>query len=226
MTPGRQPCLFPGSALRAVWPFGGLEPMGYDLIMADPPWQFELYSSKGFEKSAQAQYQTMGLAEIKCLPVADLARRDCLLWLWATFPMLPQALGVLEAWGFRYVTGGAWAKRTVHDKAAFGTGYVLRSSCEPFLIGKIGDPKTTRTVRNIVMGPLREHSRKPDEAYSAAEELMPGAARADLFARQRRAGWDGWGNEADLFGEVAGAEPVTGRARRQLHLDNRQEVGT
>lgn len=195
-----QPSLFSGPSLRpGAWPFTGLAPMAYDLIMADPPWRFDLWSDAGEEKSPQAQYATMDLAAIQALPVADLARRDSLLWLWATFPLLPQALTVLAAWRFRYVTGGVWAKRTVHDKAAFGTGYVLRSSCEPFLIGKVGEPKTTRSVRNLVAGPLREHSRKPDEAYAAAEALMPGAIRADLFARQRRPGWDGWGNELGKF---------------------------
>ncbi len=200
MTPA-QPALFTGADLRPVggWPFADLAPMAYDLIMADPPWQFELWSSRGEEKSPQAQYRTMDLAVIAALPVADLARRDCLLWLWATFPMLPQALAVLAAWRFRYVTGGVWCKATVHGKRAFGTGYVLRSAAEPFLIGKLGEPVTTRSVRNVVDAAVREHSRKPDAAYAAAEALMPGAARADLFARQRRPGWDGWGNELGKF---------------------------
>jgi N6-adenosine-specific RNA methylase IME4 len=200
-----QPSLFPGDALRANWPFGGLEPFGYDLVMADPPWAFRLWSERGEEKSAEAQYATMDLAAIKALRVADLARSDCLLWLWATFPMLPEALGVMDAWGFRYVTGGAWAKKTRRGKVAFGTGYVLRSSSEPFLIGKIGEPRTARTVRNLVEAEAREHSRKPDAAYAAAQELMPDARRADLFARETRPGWDGWGNELMKFnGEPAG----------------------
>jgi N6-adenosine-specific RNA methylase IME4 len=206
-----QPCLFPGAALQPDWPFGTLEPFAFDLIMADPPWRFDLWSERGEEKSPQAQYATMDLDAIKALPVADLAAQDCLLWLWATFPMLPDALAVMDAWGFRYVTGGAWAKRTRHDKAAFGTGYVLRSSCEPFLIGKIGDPKTTRAVRNIVTteallieAEALGHSRKPADAYAAAEALMPDARRADLFSRRSRPGWEAWGNEAGKFdGEAA-----------------------
>jgi N6-adenosine-specific RNA methylase IME4 len=196
----RQPCMFPGAALRPDgWPFGDLEPWSYDLIMADPPWRFELWSEAGEGKSAQAQYATMGLDAIAGLPVGELAAPDCLLWLWATAPMLPQALVVIERWGFRYVTMGFWAKRTRHDKAAFGTGYVLRSAGEPFLIGKRGDPVTTRGVRNVVMGRVREHSRKPDEAYAAAEKLMPEARRVELFSRERRPGWAAWGNETGKF---------------------------
>ena len=194
-----QPFLFPGTALRRNWEFGELRPASYDLIMADPPWRFETWSAKGEGKAPQAQYQTMTLPEIEALPVWELARPDCLLWLWAVAPLLPQALRVIERWGFRYVTMGGWAKRTVHGKAAFGTGYVLRSSLEPFLIAKRGEPRTRRTVRNVVSGLAREHSRKPEEAYAAAEELMPRAARLDLFSRASRPGWDAWGNETGKF---------------------------
>lgn len=192
----------------AVWPFGGLLPQSYDLIMADPPWCFELYSEAGKEKSAQAHYATMTMEEIAALPVADLARADCLLVLWATAPMLPQQILVGEAWGFRYVTSGTWVKKTRHGKTAFGTGYVLRNAHEPFMIMKRGDPKTTRSVRSVIEGRVREHSRKPNEAYAAFEALMPGPAgggqgkvrRAELFSRTNRKGWDAWGDEAGKFG--------------------------
>jgi N6-adenosine-specific RNA methylase IME4 len=188
------------------WPFGDvLEPWSYGLIFADPPWRFQLWSEKGEGKSAQAHYATMTIEEIAALPVWELAAPDCLLWLWCTAPMLPQQLEVLKAWRFEYVTMGAWAKRTKHDKSAFGGGYVLRSALEPFLIGKRGDPETTRSVRNVVVGPVREHSRKPDEAYAAAEKLMPGARRVELFARQQRPNWASWGNEVGKFNEKEAA---------------------
>jgi len=207
-----QPVLFTGRQLRpGAWPFGRLEPWAFDLIMADPPWRFELWSEKGEEKSAQAQYATLDSAAIAALPVADLAAPHCLLWLWATAPMLPAALSVMEAWGFRYVTMGAWHKTTVNGRTAFGTGYVLRSACEPFLIGKIGEPVTTRSVRNLILGRVREHSRKPEEVFAAAEALMPGARRLELFARARRKGWTAWGNEVTRFEQ---GEKATMRAQR------------
>jgi len=108
----------------------------------------------------------------------------------------------LEAWGFTFKTAGHWVKRGASGKLAFGTGYVLRSAGEPFLIGAIGKPKTTRSVRSVIEGPRREHSRKPDEAYAAAQALMPDAKRLDLFAREHRAGWDTFGNEAEKFGAM------------------------
>lgn len=194
----------------------------YDFIMADPPWNFRLWSEAGEEKSPQAQYETMSIAEIAALPVGHLAARDCVLFLWTTWPVLLDGgdLGrrevgdagrsppgsIMKAWGFRYVTGGAWAKLTVNGRDAMGTGYRVRSSCEPFLIGIAGQPDTpgASRARNLIEGLAREHSRKPEEAYAWAEAYMPHAMRADLFSRQVRPGWDAWGDETTKFGS---AEP-------------------
>jgi N6-adenosine-specific RNA methylase IME4 len=179
-------------------------PGGFELIMADPPWHFTTYSAKGDKKSAQAKYRTMPMAAIRALPVADIAAENSLLWLWATNPTLPDAFAVLEAWGFRFSTAGHWVKRTRSGGLAFGTGYVLRCAGEPFLIGRRGKPVNTRSVRSVVDGPIREHSRKPEEAYASAEQLMPGARRVELFSRKSRPGWAFWGDEAGKFdGEAA-----------------------
>lgn len=172
----------------------------YDMIMADPDWSFDNWSEKGERKNAKHHYACSPVEEIAAMRVADLAAPDCLLWLWATNPMLPEALHVLTAWGFKFKTAGHWAKWNADTgKLAFGTGYILRSAGEPFLIGTIGTPKTTRSVRSVIMGPRREHSRKPDEAFEAAEALMPDARRIELFSRQPRPGWDTWGDEAEKF---------------------------
>lgn len=183
-----------------AWPFGDLAPRRYDFIMADPPWLYRNYSDRGQLKNATAHYPCMGGSEIRDLPVMDLAAPDCALWLWATNPMLPEALETLRAWGFTFKTAGHWAKTTRHGKQAFGTGYILRCAGEPFLIGTRGEPAFASNIRSVVLGPLREHSRKPDEAYRAAERLCPKATwRADLFTRQIRPGWDAWGNEVHKF---------------------------
>tara|TARA_R110002126_G_scaffold290704_4_gene448325 strand:+ start:22165 stop:22746 length:582 start_codon:yes stop_codon:yes gene_type:complete len=174
----------------------------YNLIMADNPWRFNLRSAKGEGKSAQAQYDCQSLDWIKALNVIDLAAPDCLLWLWATNPMLDQAFEVMNAWGFKFKTAGHWSKKTKHGKQAFGGGYILRCAGEPFLIGTIGNPKTTKSVRSVIEGPVRDHSRKPEEAFEAAERLMPDAWRCELFSRQRRKGWDVMGNEIGKFDGV------------------------
>lgn len=175
-------------------------PGGYGLIMADPPWRFETRSGRGItRKGAGGQYRTMTIEAIKALPVGALAGADCLLWLWATNPMLPRAFEVLTAWGFEFKTAGHWAKTTASGKLAFGTGYILRCAGEPFLIATRGRPVTTRSQRSVIQGRVREHSRKPDSAYACAEALIPGARRLDLFSRQHRPGWDAWGDQAGLF---------------------------
>lgn len=171
----------------------------YDFIMADPPWHYELYSKAGEAKAPQAQYETQGLDWIKSLPVGNLASPNCVLWLWATNPLLPDAIKVLEAWGFTFKTAGHWSKKTKYGKQAFGTGYLLRCAGEPFLIGTIGNPKTARNVRSVIEGPIREHSRKPDEAFTAAENMMPDAIRLELFSRQLRSGWDVMGDQLERF---------------------------
>lgn len=182
------------------WPFGDLAPHSFDFIMADPAWTYRMYSEAGEAKSPQAHYRTMSIDEIKDLPVLDLAAPDCLLWLWCVNPMIPQAVDVLGAWGFEFKTAGTWVKTTKHGKINFGTGYILRGSNEPFLIGTRGSPRTSKNVRSGFLGKIREHSRKPEEAYRAAEQLMPRANRLELFSRTDRPGWTVWGDEAGKYG--------------------------
>ena len=171
----------------------------YEMIMADCPWTFANWSQKGEEKNASSQYDCMSLEDIKAMPIADIATPDSVLWLWATNPMLPQAFEVMSAWGFTFKTAGHWSKKTSKGNQAFGTGYILRSAGEPFLIGTIGKPKTARNIRSVIEGPVREHSRKPDEAFEAAERMMPDAKRIEIFSRQERPGWDAFGNEIGVF---------------------------
>jgi len=185
------------AVMKPLWPVGQ-----FDLIMADPPWRFATRSSKGItHKGAGGHYRTLPLSEIMDLPVADLAAPDCLLWLWATNPLLPQAFEVLADWGFTFKTAGHWCKTTSRGGLAFGTGYILRCAGEPFLIGTRGRPRNTRSTRSVVMGQVREHSRKPEAAYAAAEALMPDARRLDMFSRQQRSGWTAFGDEVGKFDE-------------------------
>jgi N6-adenosine-specific RNA methylase IME4 len=186
------------------WPFGDLPPLRYGLILADPPWAFRLHSDKGDRKSPQAHYGCMGAGELAALPVDQLAAPDCALLMWATAPMLPDALMLMAQWGFRFKSAGAWAKQSSTGAGwAFGTGYCFRSAAEFFLLGTLGKPKVrSRSVRNLVVAPVREHSRKPDQLHAMAEALYAGPY-LELFARQRRPGWDVWGNDVDRFGEAA-----------------------
>lgn len=205
--------------MTSLWPFAGMPPLSYDLIFADPPWLFENYSERGEGKNAVVQYDCMPTDEICAMPVNQLARGDAWLWLWATSPMLPDAMRVMSAWGFRYVAFAPWLKRGRTGKLAFGQGYIFRECCELVLVGKIGNPRVhSRSVRNVIEAPRRKHSRKPDEAYETAERLFGPVRRADLFTRQVRDGWDAFGNQTDHFPRF---QPGP---RPQLTLDLCQEV--
>ncbi len=183
--------------------FNAIPLLRYGLIMADPPWSYENWSDKGEHKNASAQYDCMDLEAIKRMPVGHVADRDCVLWLWATNPLLDKAFEVMAAWGFKFKTAGHWSKKTSKGNQAFGTGYILRCAGEPFLIGTTGEPWTAKNIRSVIEGPVREHSRKPDEAFAAAEQLCGDVDRLEVFSRQERTGWDVFGNEIDKFAEAA-----------------------
>lgn len=161
----------------------------------------------------QAGRPTMREPELCALPVGELAAPDCVLFLWTCWPVLEQSLRVLQAWGFTYKTCAfSWMKADPYrlfadDKTPFaGLGYWTRANTEPCLLATRGKPKRLKAdVRQGIIAPRREHSRKPDEIHGRIERLVAGPY-LELFARQERAGWTTWGNEVGKFGRVD--EPV------------------
>lgn len=171
----------------------------YGVIYADPPWGFKVRSDKGMGRSAEAHYDTMSLEDVKAMPVQDMAAPDCVLLLWVTDPFLALGLDVIDAWGFAYKTIGFYWAKTGKTPGTFpiGTGYWTRANPELCLLATRGRPKRLNAdVRKLIMAPRREHFRKPDEAYDRIERLVAGPY-LELFARQRRAGWDSLGAEVD-----------------------------
>jgi N6-adenosine-specific RNA methylase IME4 len=185
------------------WPFGALRPFSYDVIVVDPPWRFVTHSIAGTRKGADPHYDVMALADIMSLPVGHLARQDAILLLWSTGAMLPQALEVLDAWGAKYLSQIVWRKVTKNGKVRIGTGYRVRTSHEPVLLANFGGRQTHKAFPSIFDGLAREHSRKPDEFYRMVAERTPDQDRCDLFSRQTRPGFDGWGREHGKFDQVA-----------------------
>jgi len=173
----------------------------FGVILADPPWRFRTWNETNQTKSASNHYQLMTLDEIKAMPVRDLAAKDCALVLWATQSMLDQALDVMDTWGFKYKTAGAWAKQSLSGNSlAFGTGYLFRCAAEFFIVGSCGSPKSqAKDVRNLIVAPNREHSRKPTEMYEILEKMFPSVPKVELFAREPREGWYPWGNQTGKF---------------------------
>jgi N6-adenosine-specific RNA methylase IME4 len=186
----------------------------YACLLADPPWQFRAGGKdRAGSRAVEKHYSTMSQADLSALPVRQAAGRDCHLFLWVTSPMIPQALVVMRAWGFRYSTVAfSWAKlKPAHDHRQMrltplvegdfwvGLGLTTRKNAEFVLLGRRGSPKRqAKDVRELIIAPVREHSRKPDEVFARIERYCTGP-RLELFARQRRPGWDAWGHEADRF---------------------------
>jgi N6-adenosine-specific RNA methylase IME4 len=180
----------------------------FNVIYADPPWPFEVYSAKGKQRSAERHYDTMSLEEIKALPIAELAADDCALFLWVVNPQLPGALDAIRSWGFQYKTiAFTWVKQNRGGDGLFmGLGYWTRANAESCLLATRGSPsRLAKDVHQIVMAPVAEHSRKPDEVRTRIERLVPGPY-LELFARRPITGWTTWGDEiatADLAYEHA-----------------------
>jgi N6-adenosine-specific RNA methylase IME4 len=181
-------------------------PVGnFGVILADPPWYFGNWSEKGEEKNAVRHYPCMPTEDICRMPVQFATGQDCALFIWATWPMLPDALQVISRWGFTY-KGLAWEWIKYNPetgKYAFGPGYGTRKNLEPCILATRGAPeRKSKSVRDFIMAPRREHSRKPDEQYERIEALFDGPY-LELFARQQRPGWTSWGNQIDKFGRTA-----------------------
>ena len=142
----------------------------------------------------------MSKADIEALPVETVALTHAVLFLWVTDPFLPQGLELMKKWGFRYSTVAfTWAKTGKHAEWPMGTGYWTRANPEMCLLGVRGAPsRKSKSVRQLIVSPRREHSRKPDETHERIEALVDGPY-LELFARQQRPGWTVWGNQTEKF---------------------------
>lgn len=132
------------------------------------------------------------------MPVERLAEKDCLLFLWTTFPQLPEALRLIKAWGFTFKTVAfVWLKQNKKSPTWFyGLGYWTRGNAEICLLAKRGKPKRRNAgIHQFIVSPVKEHSKKPDETRNKIVELAGDLSRVELFARQKTPGWDVWGNE-------------------------------
>lgn len=176
----------------------------FPTILADPPWQFSNRTGKmAPEHKRLNRYETMELADICAMPVAELAADTAHLYLWVPNALLAEGLAVMQAWGFEYKTNIIWEKvRKDGGPDGRGVGFYFRNVTEIVLFGVRG--KNARTLQpgrsqvNLIRSRKREHSRKPDEMYDIIEACSPGPF-LELFARNTRPGWTGWGNQAEDY---------------------------
>lgn len=159
----------------------------FNVVYADPPWTYNVKHLRG---NPEKHYPTLTTKEIcgMSIPSSD----NAVLFLWATNPMLEDALQVMKAWGFSYKTNLVWVKNKM------GVGFYLRGQHELLLIGVKGDvhpPEQSNRVASVLKADVGKHSKKPDVVYEIIEGMYPQAKYLELFARQKRQGWEAWGNE-------------------------------
>lgn len=176
----------------------------YDVILADPPWAFKTFAKKNVtpHRAEKDHYETMEFASLADIPVNEWAKDDCALFMWVVDSNLPEALKLIEAWGFTYKTiAFNWVKLTKDGVPKMGMGYWTRKQSEICLLATKGKPKRVYAgVRQVIMSEPREHSRKPDQQYQRIEALMGSdGTKLEMFARQSWPGWDAWGNETTKF---------------------------
>jgi N6-adenosine-specific RNA methylase IME4 len=170
-------------------------------ILADPPWQFINRTGKvAPEHTRLSRYGTMGLSEIKKLPIPKIAAATCHLYLWVPNALLPEGIETMREWGFSYKSNIVWHKiRKDGGSDGRGVGFYFRNVTEMILFGVRGKNARTlppgRSQVNYISSRKREHSRKPDEQYPLIESCSPGPY-LELFGRGIRSKWATWGNQA------------------------------
>lgn len=183
----------------------------YNIVYADPPWRYQLNKGRGI---AENHYPTMSIKEICALPINRITDKDAVLFLWITFPQLPEALKVMESWGFNYKTAAfVWVKQNKSGNGFFfGLGHWTRSNAEICLLGIKGHPRRiSNKVFQLIVSPRAEHSKKPEEVRTKIVELMGDLPRVELFARQETPGWDRWGNEVEISPHMRELEKIRGK---------------
>jgi N6-adenosine-specific RNA methylase IME4 len=164
----------------------------FDLVLADPPWQFQNATTPN--RRATNHYPVMTLAAICALPVAPIMATHSVLYLWTTSSKIAEACQVIDAWGFRLVSSAVWVKA-----GNFGGGSYFRQRHELLLVAKRGRPPCPApAVRpdSVMTAPRGKHSAKPLIAYQLLERMYPKTRKLELFARgQPRPAWTAWGNE-------------------------------
>ncbi len=187
-----------------TWAFDPLTPSTYEVVLIDPPWRWA-----GGIASRPQHYGRMTLDDIMALPVRSLLRREGgRVFLWITAPLLHKVDLIARAWRLRYSSTIPWIKLwpsedgmfVYADSIARGTGFEVMGNAEYVVILKAGTPHSIKgcPFPGVMISPRREHSRKPDDLIRHIEQRIPGR-KVEVFARQRRPGWDAWGNETERF---------------------------
>jgi N6-adenosine-specific RNA methylase IME4 len=205
--------------LQPPHPFAGLRRHWYGAILADPALAFTSYTSiqstnPQSSRDLRRHYRCMSTEEVIALPVQDLvARSGCHLFLCTSPPNVERSVTIIKGWKFKFSTKAfTWVKLRrgfdmqqlrltplMEDDLHYGLGLTTRKGTEDVLLGRCGNcRRLTKDVREVILAPVREHSRKPDEIFIRIERYCAGPY-LELFARTRRANWDAWGDQVNMF---------------------------
>lgn len=178
----------------------------FDIIYADPPWdyggkmQFDKSSTSSdkmdwqkniFISSANFKYPTLKTKELKKIPISEIAKEDCLMFMWVTSPHLAQGIELGQHWGFEYKTVAFVWDKMIHNPGKYTLSYC--ELCLVFKKGRIPNPRGTRNEKQLIRSPRGEHSVKPKEVRQAIERMFPSQEKIELFARNKSKGWKVWG---------------------------------
>jgi N6-adenosine-specific RNA methylase IME4 len=173
-----------------------IKPGEYQCIVIDPPWPIERIQAEDRTQHEKVfEYPTMSLDAISETEIGNLAHEECHLYLWTTQKFLPASFDILEGWGFRYIFCMTW-----HKPGGFQPFGLPQYNSEFVLFGRRGSLgfEDTKAFPTCFDAPRREHSRKPDEFYDLVRRVSLGP-RVDVFSREKREGFDQWGDEVDKF---------------------------
>lgn len=187
----------------------------YRTILADPPWDINQRGNYGAIK----HYDLMSLERIKAMPLADLCEDNAHLYLWCPNGLLPEALEVVKAWGFKFRCTMVWCKPRL------SCGHFIRTAHETCLFATRGKaPVKFHSQPSFIFAPQQEHSHKPEEQFAIIERLSDGPY-LELFARRRQPGWDVWGFEAPGGSDtIIPGYPVPAYSDKATEPDKRKEV--
>jgi len=177
--------------------------MKYSILYCDPAWDYDnriQHNGNETTGSAVYHYPTMKLEDMKKLNIAEITEKDALMFMWSSSPHLPQAIELMQYWGFEYKTIAF-----VWDKQRVNPGYYTMSQCEVCLVGKKGripSPRGAKNAKQFLSQMRGRHSEKPSEIRDRITQMFPTQSKIELFARQKTEGWDVWGNEVESSVEI------------------------
>lgn len=176
----------------------------WDVVLADPPWSY--YGQQDKWGAAAKFYPTMTDEDLLALDVASIMTKPGLMFMWVTSPRLDFAIDCIKSWGLHYRgIAFVWVKTKADGTPIGAQGVrpsVVKPTTELVLVAsnqKKGRPLklSDESIRQVILAPKQEHSRKPDAVHEAIDKMYPEARKIELFARRAYPGWDYWGNEME-----------------------------